>query len=298
MSYAIDDEVYQMNRHVLESLLASEPWQNDAIDIVLMESNKQSAYRYDDIFAGYEKQAQFRVEVPKEKFNFHRFFNIGLSQTSGEYVAFCNNDIVFEKGWFSEILKVKSLHPKFMCFSPIDPSYPMMASLSKDRDYHIGWENKKHFAAWCFVWERKVFDIIGTFDETFDFYSADDDELQTLRYHAISNVVVPSSIVYHKSQIVTKKVDESKSPIIPQEVREQYPLTKEELRRGYAWLWEDIRFYKAYQRFKNKWGNDRMLKRIHRLLEKYPSLNKSCITHVLYNKSINLFLAKLTGIKM
>lgn len=286
LSYAIDNEIYQMNCRCIDSLLSSEQWKTGELDILLIESNKQVSYIYPDIV---------RVIVPDEQFNFHRFFNIGIENTKGEYLAFCNNDIVFEKNWWSEIMKVKHANPKFMCFSPLDRSYPMMSeeAMPSSKSYYIGWENKKHFAAWCFVWERKVFDIVGKFDETFDFYSADDDELMTLRKYAIPNVLVTASEVKHISQVVTKKDVINKYKVVD---IEKYPLSKKEIKRGLTWLWGDMRFYVAWRRMENKYGNERMLRRLNRVFEKHPILFRPFITKFCYSKIIVNILAKLTGI--
>lgn len=285
LSYALDDEVYQMNTRCLDSLLASEQWVEGELDVLLMESNRNAAYQYDP---------RVRVLMPEEKFGFHRFFNIGLEYTSGEYVAFCNNDIVFMPDWWTAIMRVKEQHPKYMCFSPMDSSYPMMAEeIATGKEYTIGWENKRHFAAWCFVWERKVFRTIGLFDEVFDFYSADDDELQTLRYYAIPNVLVTNSEVKHLSQVVTKKVGINKYVVTD---KEKYPLSDYELKRGWVWLWDDVRFYLAFRREDAKWGNSWMRKRVNHFLERYTWLNVRPITKLLYNRRINLFLARMFGI--
>jgi glycosyltransferase involved in cell wall biosynthesis len=285
LSYAIDEEIYQMNCRAIDSLYASEIWNDDEPEVLLMESNRAARYEYD---------SRVRVMMPEEKFGFHSFFNIGLDNTSGEFVAFCNNDIVFEKGWWSAIMKVKVEHPKFMCFSPEDSSYPMMAEeIARGKDYVIGWENKRHFAAWCFVWERKVFKTIGRFDETFDFYSADDDELQTLHYWAIPNVLVTGSEVKHLSQVVTKKVGINKYAVTD---KEKYPLSEYEIKRGLTWLWDDVRFYVAYQREKAKWGNHWMRKRVNQFLEGHPWLNVRMVTMLLYSRRVNMFLARLTGV--
>ena len=288
LSYALDDEIYKMNCQCIKSLLDSEQWDDRQLEIFLIESNKRNPYSYDE---------KVKVLVPDETFNFHRYFNIGLSQTQGEFIAFCNNDIVFKEGWFSAIMEVKQKHPKLMCFSPLDRSYPLMGEgvLSNSKDYYIGWKNKQHFAAWCFVWERKVFDIIGPFDERFCFYYADDDELQTLRYHSIPNVLVTHSEVKHLSQIVTNKESKNNPHRITDKI--QYPLTKEEIKRGFSWLWDDDRFYKGYQTMKAKWGSDRMRHRIDRFLERNSFLNISFITRILYNKEVNRLLCFLTGIK-
>lgn len=286
LSYAIDNEVYEVNCRCLDSLRASEEWQNGELEIVLIESNKKNPYTYG---------SDVKVVIPNEKFNFHRFLNIGVNKSDGEFVALCNNDIVFEKNWWSAIMKVKQTNPKFMCFSPLDRSYPMMSEevMPSSKDYYIGWENKKHFAAWCFVWERKVFDIVGKFDETFDFYSADDDELMTLRKYAISNVLVTASEVKHISQVVTKKDGISKYKVVD---IEKYPLSEKEIKRGLTWLWDDVRFYLAYRRMENKYGNERMRRRLHRIFEKYPILFRPFITKFCYSKTIVNILAKLTGI--
>lgn len=285
LSYALDDEVYQMNTRCLDSLFASEQWAEGELDVLLMESNRNAAYQYDH---------RVRVLMPEENFGFHRFFNIGLGHTNGEYVAFCNNDIVFQPDWWTAIMRVKEQYPKYICFSPMDSSYPMMEEeRATGKQYVIGWENKRHFAAWCFVWERKVFKTIGLFDETFDFYSADDDELQTLRYYAIPNVLVTNSEVKHLSQVVTKKVGINKYVVTD---KGRYPLSEYELKRGWVWLWDDVRFYVAFRREEAKWGNSWMRKRINHFLERFPLFNKRPITKLLYNRRINLFLARIFGI--
>lgn len=286
LSYAIDNDVYEVNCRCLDSLRASEEWQNGELEIVLIESNKKNPYTYG---------SDVKVVIPNEKFNFHRFLNIGVNKSDGEFVALCNNDIVFEKNWWSAIMKVKKTNPKFMCFSPLDRSYPMMSEevMPSSKKYYIGWENKKHFAAWCFVWEKKVFDIVGKFDETFDFYSADDDELMTLRKYAISNVLVTASEVKHISQVVTKKDGINKYKIVD---KVEYPLSEKEIKRGLTWLWDDVRFYLAYRRMENKYGNERMRRRLHRIFEKYPILFRPCITKICYHKTTITILAKLTGI--
>ena len=285
LSNAIDDEVYQMNCRAIESLFASEQWGDGELEILLIESNHNSVYMYNE---------RVRVIIPEEKFGFHRFFNIGLSIIHGEFVAFCNNDVVFQPGWWSAIMRIKKQHPKFMCFSPIDRSYPMMAEeITTGKEYTIGWENKRHFAAWCFVWERKVFNTIGYFDETFVFYSADDDELQTLHYYAIPNVLVTKSEVKHLSQVVTKKMGSNKYAVTD---KNKFPLSEYEIRRGYGWLWSDVRFYLAYRRFEKKWGNEWMRKRVNRFFEKYPWMNVRLVTKILYSRRVNILLARLTGV--
>lgn len=285
LSYAIDDDIYRMNCQCISSLLESDQWEEEKLEILLIESRKDNPYKY---------VRNVEVIIPDESFNFHKFLNIGVKYSKGKIIAFCNNDIIFQKSWYNEILKVKTNHPHFLCFSPLDSDYPMMAELvSTGREYYIGWENKRHYAAWCMVWDRKIFDVIGDFDETFDFYSADDDELMTLRKYAIENVLVARSEVKHLSQVVTNKDGVDKYKVFD---KDNYPLSENEIKRGLTWLWDDVRFYVAYRRLEEKWGNGRMIGRINRMLDHFKWLRIRPITIILYNKYTNMILSKITGV--
>lgn len=289
MSYTIDETIYHMNYDAIRSLHESEDWENGQLEVLLIESNKSSQYSY--------QPYAVKIIIPQEKFNFHRFFNIGLDNSSGDYLAFCNNDIIFEKNWFSEICKIKRRHPRFRCFSPIDEKYPNMTpqALPRSKSYYCGWDYGKYFAPWCFVWERSVFKIIGRFDETFEFYAADADETNTLRSNAIPSVVVPTSIVHHLASQSVKKERKINNHVITD--KDLFPLTPAEIKRGYQWLWDDDRFYYGYQREKEKWGNIQMTKRIQKLIQIFPFLNIRPITKILYSKRVNKLLCRITGIE-
>ena len=138
-----------------------------------------------------------------------------------------------------------------------------------------------------------MFKTIGRFDETFDFYSADNDELLTLRKYAIPNVLVTESEVKHLSQVVTKKVGVNKYAVTDKNL---YPISDLELMHRRYWLWNDYRLYIAYRRAEAKWGNEWMIKRINHFFERHLWLNIRPITKLLYNKKMNLVLAKLTGL--
>lgn len=293
LSYTIDDDIYQMNCRALHSLYDSENWTEDNLQVLLIESKKDSHYTY--------PWPTTEVLIPDEAFGFHRFFNIGLEKTDGEFIAFCNNDIIFYKGWFSAILDVANAHKRFKCFSPIDDSgdYPKMTpeALPRDKDYYKGWEHQKHFAPWCFVWKREVFDITGPFDETFDLYAADCDEQNMMSRNALWSVVCTKSVVRHlagQTTIVKQSAVDNKYRITD---FEKYPLTDFEAKHNYQWLYDDYRFYEAYQKAKKKWGLDNTTKWMQRKLSKYPFLNCRLLTRLLFTKRTNLFFTRLRGIR-
>lgn len=285
-----------MNCQAIQSLLDSENWHDNELEILLMESSENC---WDYPFCAVKVIYPTKDNI---KFNFHKYFNIGLSETSGEFIAFCNNDIIFKNGWFSAIKEVADKNKRFLCFSPIDDSgaYPKMSetSLPRDKEYYKGWQHQKHFAPWCFVWKRKVFDIIGPFDETFDFYAADADELNILSKYAIFSIVCTKSIVNH---LAGQTAIIKQTEVNPTNYRitdfEKYPLTAFEISQGYdKWLYDDYRFYDGYQKEKKKWGTVNTTKWIQRKIEKYPILNFRPLSTILLSKPMNKFFNLLRGI--
>lgn len=293
LSYAMDDDIYHMNCRALQSLFDSEDWTDDNLQVLLFESNKESTYRY--------PWPKVKVVAPNEPFGFHRFFNIGIEISDGEYIAFCNNDIIFHKGWFSAIRAVADTHRKFLCFSPIDDSgdYPKMTAeqLPRDKDFHKGWEHQKHFAPWCFVWKRKAFDITGPFDEAFDFYGSDGDELFTLSRNSLWSVVCTKSVVRHLAgqTAIIKQASVDNSYRITD--YEKHPLSPFEIAHNYQWLYEDYRFYDGYQKLKKKWGIENTTYWLQRKIMKHPALNLRLTNRLLFSKRANLFISRMRGIK-
>lgn len=294
LSYALDDDIYHLNKQAIETLLSSEVWPSGSLQILLIESNKENSYQY--------PYPNVEVLIPNEKFGFHRFFNIGIEHTDGEYIAFCNNDIIFHKGWFSAIREVSDNRRRFLCFSPIDDSgdYPKMSpeALPREKAFYRGWEHQKHFAPWCFVWKRKVFDITGPFDETVDFYGADCDEQNIMSRNALWSVVCTKSVVNHlagQTAIVKQSGKGDKYRITDYD---KYPLTEFEKTHNYPlWIYDDYRFYDGYQKLKKKWGLDNTNKWLQRIIAKHPVLNFRPLTRLLFTKRMNFFLCRLRGIK-
>lgn len=294
LSYALDDDIYHLNKQAIETLLSSEVWPSGSLQIILIESNKENPYQY--------PYPNVEVLIPNEKFGFHRFFNIGIEHTDGEYIAFCNNDIIFHKGWFSAIREVSDNHRRFLCFSPIDDSgdYPKMSpeALPREKAFYRGWEHQKHFAPWCFVWKRKVFDITGPFDETVDFYGADCDEQNIMSHNALWSVVCTKSVVNHlagQTAIVKQSGKGDKYRITDYD---KYPLTEFEKTHNYPlWIYDDYRFYEGYQKLKKKWGLDNTTKWLQRKITQYPILNFRPLTRLLFTKRMNHIFCRLRGIK-
>ncbi|MGZ4119021.1 MAG: glycosyltransferase family 2 protein, partial [Bacteroidia bacterium] len=219
-----------------------------SFNVIVMESNK------DFYKTGYKYPYPVKIVIPEEKFNYNRFLNIAIRQTNNEMICLCNNDLVFKKGWLSEILRVKKLRPDIQSFSPKDPDYKTVKDKFLDRDYYLGYEVGWEFFAACLLLERKVFEKTGLFDEAFDFYYQDYDFSMCLRKHNILHALITKANFSH---VYTGKVKNDFT-------------TMEKLER-------DKRLYHK------KWGSQRMIGIKNRLAKILISLKLNFLLKYLYS---------------
>lgn len=198
LAYTLDREVYDMNMEAINSLMASEP--KLRFNIVLMESNKAWPK------LGWSYPAQVRVIIPDEAFNFNRFNNLGMREGSAKWIVFANNDVRFHPGWCSAMLRVHAKNPQIRCLCPHDLESPFTPPGSfTGRTHQVGYLVRVEFTGWCFMLQRSVFAETGPFDESFDYYFADDDFTLALRRHSILNAVVRASKVNHLAHVTSRK---------------------------------------------------------------------------------------------
>ncbi|MGZ4035452.1 MAG: glycosyltransferase family 2 protein [Bacteroidia bacterium] len=245
-SLCATDETFAMNSDCISSLMESET--DHSFNVIVMESNK------DFYKTGYKYPYPVKIVIPEEKFNYNRFLNIAIRQTNNEMICLCNNDLVFKKGWLSEILRVKKLRPDIQSFSPKDPDYKTVKDKFLDRDYYLGYEVGWEFFAACLLLERKVFEKTGLFDEAFDFYYQDYDFSMCLRKHNILHALITKANFSH---VYTGKVKNDFT-------------TMEKLER-------DKRLYHK------KWGSQRMIGIKNRLAKILISLKLNFLLKYLYS---------------
>ena len=90
LTYTGDEETYKMTKNAIQSLKSSE---NNSFNIIVLESNKQSKYKYEvDHFL-----------IPDEPFNYNKYLNIGAEYCECDFTAVSNNDVIFNKGWWTKM---------------------------------------------------------------------------------------------------------------------------------------------------------------------------------------------------
>lgn len=236
---------YDMTTRCIQSAIASES--NIEFEIIVVESNNyyyESTFIYPDFV---------KVIVPNEQFNFHRFLNIGIQNATGEYIALCNNDLIFHNKWFEAILQVAQAHPKVLSFSPSG----FLNSNAKPGEFVFGYKVMQQIKGWCIVVKREIFKKIGPLDETFSFYYADNDYGMTLKFYNIKHALVLSSYVEH----LEKKSKPKSELILNDAFIKKYNIPKYLQHEQYHYLYYNENDFKDFMKFHNKWGSVKVLYR-------------------------------------
>lgn len=246
------EALFEMTCNCIRSLLDSE--KEIAFEIIIIESNNEyesGRFQYPDFV---------KVIVPAERFNFHRFLNIGIKEATGDFIALCNNDLIFYSNWFSAILEVSQQHKDILSFSPLHEM-----NTDKNRDFLIGYKVTQQIKGWCIVVKACLFNTTGPLDETFSFYFADNDYGMTLKYWNIKHALVYNAYVQHlekKSTQIVKLNPDQKAGLL-----KKYQIPKYLLESQYDYLFTSESTLLDFLKFHNKWGSPKVLYRKNRIAD-------------------------------
>lgn len=253
------EELFEMTSNCISSLIDSES--GVEMEIIIIESNKNfliSSFKYPEFV---------KIIVPESDFNFHKFLNVGIKASTGDFIALCNNDLIFYNNWFSEILKVKEENPDIKSFSPSGK----IEDYSFSKIFELGYKVRTHVMGWCIVANRDVFPKIGFLDETFDFCYADNDYAMTLKKSNIKHAVVNTSKVEHlereKRRDKVKNIDELYKNIQPNININLNNLPDYVFSSDYKWLLQDEKGLIDHLKFHKKWGNPNLLYKKNKLVD-------------------------------
>jgi hypothetical protein len=175
-------------------------------NIHLVESGPDVTNEYGHLVANYIK--------PNEQFNYNRFINHTLDHLQGEWVIISNNDVGYERGWFTEMMKIYKERPDIESFSPKDPmlymKYYDWHFIDSENDYFESYLVTEAMMGWCIVIKKTALDKIIPFDEQFDMYYQDNDYAKMIESKGIKHALVRHSIVTHLNTASIVKLDKAK----------------------------------------------------------------------------------------
>lgn len=149
-------------------------------NVVVVEQNNSITHPYADKVIYYD--------FP---FNYNRVLNLGISETNGEYVLLCNNDLIYHTGFFDEMLRVFRIG--YLSLSPTNP----LRSVPSVKPIIEGYGINHDLMGWCIATKRELFKRIGKIDEAVSFWYSDNLYADQLKYYHIEHARVAMSFVSH-----------------------------------------------------------------------------------------------------
>lgn len=191
LSYAKNERLKELTIQTINTVLASENHKRIKFNILVVESHKSLApYNY----------AHTSTLYPDSEFGFNKYLNIGIKATSNNYVCLCNNDLVFEKNWATEILNLMAEYPSLQSVNPICPDFYATKKFINNQRSVFATRANIHLGiltGWCIFVKRDIFSKIGLLDEQFDFWYADKDYGMTLIKNKVIHALAVNSYVKH-----------------------------------------------------------------------------------------------------
>lgn len=196
VSYAKNESCENLTIECIKSLLSSEEDSEKLFNIIVVESNPDIKYEY----LGNNIKT-YEAPLP---YGYHKFLNYGRKKGNAKWVALCNNDLIFNKEWFTKILKAHKENPKVDSFSPM---CPLTQNYNKTPELLFGYQIRRQLSGWCLVHKRSIYEKIGDLDENFIHWCCDSDFSMVLFKNDIKHALVTSSIVYHHNGNIGKTTE-------------------------------------------------------------------------------------------
>ena len=223
LSWAKNDELRTVTEDGIQTCIESDS--DVKFNFYIVETNSDVAYDFPNTQTIY----------PSSNFGYHKFMNIGVREGNSKYVCICNNDLTYEKGWASNIIKLMEENPQVKSASPWCPQ------TQGDNKPHIskvyqGHRVRGELAGWCIFQQRDVYDTIGQLHEGVDFWFSDNIYADQLIINNIQHVLVPSSVVNHHEDMIGKTgstaIDEETKQKYMMGQQQKYELAKQSLKKA------------------------------------------------------------------
>jgi GT2 family glycosyltransferase len=193
LSLGKTEELKRVTIQAISSLVASESDTEIEFNPIVIESNLElKPYRYP--FS--------KTYYLKEKFHYNKFMNYGFTKGKAEYVAFCNNDLIFTEHWASLMIYYMRKYNLVSASPWCNQSYGL--KVVKD-DVIIGNTAGTIMAGWCFMARRDFIEKIGGLDERVSFYCSDNIYCEQLKQAKVEHGLITRAVVNHIGNHPTMK---------------------------------------------------------------------------------------------
>lgn len=191
LSYAKTEELKVITENGIRSLMASEDPEKIKFNVIIIESERSlMPFQYEHTLTVY----------PDAEFGYHRYMNIGIGMTSSPYICICNNDLIFFKGWATNMLAAFDDY-NLVSGSPMCGLFHPKLDYSFNRGVHLGYQIRAQISGWCIFFKREILKLTGKLDENLKFWYADNDYANTLWVLKLRHGLVTTSRVDHLESV-------------------------------------------------------------------------------------------------
>lgn len=144
----------------------------------------------------YDKHYINYIREPFDGYN--RSLNNGAKKGFSKYIAFCNNDLEFTRGWDINIIDALENQDKIVSASPWCPlTHKQWWGNEIPKENVIGTQTGKIVAGWCLVLKREWWEEMGGFDERMEFWCCDNSYTMQLEAAGKKHGLIIESHVKH-----------------------------------------------------------------------------------------------------
>ena len=196
VSNAFNDKLRALTCQTINTCKKSEP--NIYFEFTILEKQ---------IKVIYAKNNTIHYSFP---FHYNKCLNLGIERTKNEWICLCNNDLIFMKGWATQLLRHKYLS---MC--------PNWQENKNKKILKEGYKIRKHIVGWCIFVNRSVIKKIGGLHEGIEFWWSDHIYADQLKKAKIKHAIILNSYVKHLETQTLK--------LMPEDVMEKFQYKQENL---------------------------------------------------------------------
>ncbi len=210
LSWAKNKELRKVTEDGIRTCIDSED--NVNFNFYVIESNSKITYDFPNT----------KTIHPKSKFGYHKYMNIGVREGKSKYVCLSNNDLTYEKGWASGIIRLMENNPQIKSASPWCPQ------TQGDNKDHIGMvyqgtRVRGELAGWCIFQQRSIYESIGELNEGVEFWFSDNIYADQLNHNKVMHALIPHSVVNHHADNLGK----TGRTAIDEETQQKYMMGQE-----------------------------------------------------------------------
>lgn len=147
------------------------------------------------------------------QFNLSKIWNMLIARSYGEYICLLNNDTKPSGGWLNKLMEV---FEREEMVGVVGPSTNQCSSPQKAGELGGGYEvidfeiygKVQQLSGFCILFPKKIWSLVGGFDERFGFYAQENEFLHRVRNAGYRTLWRKDAFIFHIGEASARKRQE------------------------------------------------------------------------------------------